>query len=229
MKTFLLIGGSTGIGYSLTHELLESGNKVLMASRNVPNIEHVNFTHYPFDVLQDDFSILSSLGPLDGLIYLPGSIALKPLGMLKEEDFRSDMELNFFSLVKTVKTVATQLNQGASLLFFSSIAATIGMPFHTSIAAAKSAIEGFAKALAAENAPKWRVNVIAPSLTDTPLAGRLLSNDKKRELIAEKHPLKRVGSAQEIAQMAHFLLSDKASWITGQVIGIDGGKSTLSI
>ena len=103
------------------------------------------------------------------------------------------------------------------------------MPFHTSIAAAKSAIEGFAKALAAENAPKWRVNVIAPSLTDTPLAGRLLNNDKKRELIAEKHPLKRVGSAQEISQMAHFLLSDKAGWITGQVIGIDGGKSTLSI
>lgn len=229
MKTFLLIGGSTGIGYSLTHELLESGNKVLMASRNVPDIEHVNFTHYAFDVLQDDFSILTTLGPLDGLIYLPGSIALKPLGMLKEEDFRSDMELNFFSLVKTVKTVANQLNQGASLLFFSSVAATTGMPFHTSIAAAKSAIEGFAKALAAENAPKWRVNVIAPSLTDTPLAGRLLSNDKKRELIAEKHPLKRVGSAQEIAQMAHFLISDKAGWITGQVIGIDGGKSTLSI
>lgn len=229
MKTFLLIGGSTGIGYSLTHELLESGNKVLMASRNVPDIEHVNFTHYIFDVLQDDFSLLTTLGPLDGLIYLPGSIALKPLGMLKEEDFRSDMELNFFSLVKTVKTVANQLNQGASLLFFSSVAATTGMPFHTSIAAAKSAIEGFAKALAAENAPKWRVNVIAPSLTDTPLAGRLLSNDKKRELIAEKHPLKRVGSAQEIAQMAHFLISDKAGWITGQVIGIDGGKSTLSI
>lgn len=229
MKTFLLVGGSTGIGYSLTHELLESGNKVLMASRNVPDIEHVNFTHYTFDVLQDDFSLLTTLGPLDGLIYLPGSIALKPLGMLKEEDFRSDMELNFFSLVKTVKTVANQLNQGASLLFFSSVAATTGMPFHTSIAAAKSAIEGFAKALAAENAPKWRVNVIAPSLTDTPLAGRLLSNDKKRELIAEKHPLKRVGSAQEIAQMAHFLVSDKAGWITGQVIGIDGGKSTLSI
>jgi NAD(P)-dependent dehydrogenase (short-subunit alcohol dehydrogenase family) len=229
MKTFLLIGGSTGIGYSLMHELLESGNKVLMASRNAPDIEHVNFTHYAFDVLQDDFSLLTTLGPLDGLIYLPGSIALKPLGMLKEEDFRSDMELNFFSLVKTVKTVANQLNQGASLLFFSSVAATTGMPFHTSIAAAKSAIEGFAKALAAENAPKWRVNVIAPSLTDTPLAGRLLSNDKKRELIAEKHPLKRVGSAQEIAQMAHFLISDKAGWITGQVIGIDGGKSTLSI
>ena len=189
----------------------------------------MNFTHYIFDVLQDYFSLLTTLGPLDGLIYLPGSIALKPLGMLKEEDFRSDMEVNFFSLVKTVKTVATQLNQGASLLFFSSIAATIGMPFHTSIAAAKSAIEGFAKALAAENAPKWRVNVIAPSLTDTPLAGRLLNNDKKRELIAEKHPLKRVGSAQEISQMAHFLLSDKAGWITGQVIGIDGGKSTLSI
>lgn len=229
MKTFLLIGGSTGIGYSLTHELLESGNKVLMASRNAPDIEHVNFTNYAFDVLQDDFSLLTTLGPLDGLIYLPGSIALKPLGMLKEEDFRSDMELNFFSLVKTVKTIANQLNQGASLLFFSSVAATTGMPFHTSIAAAKSAIEGFAKALAAENAPKWRVNVIAPSLTDTPLAGRLLNNDKKRELIAEKHPLKRVGSAQEIAQMAHFLISDKAGWITGQVIGVDGGKSTISI
>lgn len=229
MKSFLLVGGSTGIGLSLTHELLESGNKVVMASRNTPDVNHVNFNHHQFDVLQNDFSLLSTLGPLDGLVYLPGSIALKPMGMLKEEEFRTDMELNFFGLVKAVKAVYNQLNEGASLLFFSSVAATTGMPFHTSIAAAKAAIEGFAKSLAAENAPKWRVNVIAPSLTDTPLASRLLNNDKKRELIAEKHPLKRVGNAKEVAQMAHFLLSEKADWVTGQVFRIDGGKSTLSL
>ena len=149
--------------------------------------------------------------------------------MLKEEQFKSDMEINFFGLVRCVKSISSQLGEGASLVFFSSVAAQLGMPFHSSIAAAKAAVEGFTKSLAAESAPKWRVNCIAPSLTDTPLAARLLNNDKKREMIEEKHPLKKIGNATDLAKLALFLLSDDSSWITGQVIGNDGGKSTLSI
>jgi NAD(P)-dependent dehydrogenase (short-subunit alcohol dehydrogenase family) len=120
-------------------------------------------------------------------------------------------------------------SEQASLVFFSTVAVKVGMPFHTSVAAAKGAIEGFAKALAAEYAPKLRVNVIAPSLTDTPLAKRLLSNDKKKEMMDARHPMKRVGKPEDIANVASFLLSDESSWITGQVLGVDGGISTLNV
>ena len=229
MKHILLVGGSTGIGKALAEELLQKGHKVTMASRNRPAIDHSQFNHLTFDVLTSDASELSNVGALDGFSYLPGSIALKPLQMLKEEQFKSDMEINFFGLVRCVKSISSQLGEGASLVFFSSVAAQLGMPFHSSIAAAKAAVEGFTKSLAAESAPKWRVNCIAPSLTDTPLASRLLNNDKKREMIEEKHPLKKIGKATDLAKLALFLLSDDSSWITGQVIGNDGGKSTLSI
>ena len=229
MKHVLLVGGSTGIGKALTEELLHKGHRVTMASRNRPDIDHSHFSHLSFDVLTSDASELSNVGALDGFSYLPGSIALKPLQMLKEEQFKSDMEINFFGLVRCVKSISNQLSEGASLVFFSSVAAQLGMPFHSSIAAAKAAVEGFTKSLAAENAPKWRANCIAPSLTDTPLASRLLNNDKKREMIEDKHPLKKIGKATDLAKLAVFLLSDDSSWITGQVIGNDGGKSTLSI
>jgi len=229
MKHILLLGGSTGIGKALAEELLQKGHKVTMASRNSPDIDHSHFKHLTFDVLTSDASELTNVGALDCFSYLPGSIALKPLQMLKEEQFKSDMEINFFGLVRCVKSISSQLSEGASLVFFSSVAAQLGMPFHSSIAAAKAAVEGFTKALAAESAPKWRVNCIAPSLTDTPLATRLLNNDKKREMIEEKHPLKKIGKATDLAKLALFLLSDDSSWITGQVIGNDGGKSTLSI
>jgi NAD(P)-dependent dehydrogenase (short-subunit alcohol dehydrogenase family) len=139
------------------------------------------------------------------------------------------MELNFFSLVKTVKDILPRMAEGSSMVFFSTVAVAVGMPFHTSVAAAKGAIEGFAKALAAEYTPKVRVNVIAPSLVDTPLAARLLNNDRKKEMMAERHPLKRVGTAKEIAQMAAFLLKEDSSWMTGQVLGVDGGMSSINI
>ena len=141
------------------------------------------------------------------------------------------MNLNFLSLIKVVQGVMPKLKEAenASLVFFSTVAVKVGMPFHTSVAAAKGAIEGFAKSLAAEYAPSLRVNVIAPSLTDTPLAEKLLSNDSKKEKMSERHPLKRVGNAKDIANAATFLLSDENSWITGQIIGVDGGLSTLNI
>ncbi len=151
--------------------------------------------------------------------------------MLKPSDFEEDININFMSLVKAVHALLPKLKKSeqASLVFFSTVAVKVGMPFHTSVAAAKGAIEGFAKALAAEYAPTFRVNVIAPSLTDTPLAAQLLNNDKKREKMNDRHPLKRVGTTEDIAAIAKFLLTDQSAWITGQVFGVDGGMSTLNI
>lgn len=149
--------------------------------------------------------------------------------MLSMETFKEDMDLNFFSMVKVVKTIMPKMAEHSSMVFFSTVAVGVGMPFHTSVAAAKGAIEGFAKALAAEYAPKVRVNCIAPSLVDTPLASRLLNNDKKKEAMSERHPLKRVGKPGDIAETAVFLLNGRSSWITGQILGVDGGISTLNI
>ena len=165
------------------------------------------------------------------MIYCPGTINLRPFKGLKLETFESDMQLNFFSMIKVLQSVLPQLtaSEQSSIVLFSSVAATTGMPFHTSVAASKGAIEGFAKALAAEYAPKIRVNVIAPSLTDTPLADKFLNNDEKREKSAQRHPLKRVGTPNDMAQMASFLLDDKSSWISGQVFHVDGGMSTLLV
>ena len=151
--------------------------------------------------------------------------------MLSLEAFQKDMDINFMSLVKTVDGLLPKLknSEQASLVFFSTVAVKVGMPFHTSVAAAKGAIEGFAKALAAEYAPSFRVNVIAPSLTDTPLAGKLLNSEDKKEKMGDRHPLKRVGNTTDIANLATFLLSEQSSWMTGQVLGVDGGMSTLNI
>ena len=149
--------------------------------------------------------------------------------MLKMEHFKEEMQLNFFGLVESVKAIYPQMNEHSSMVFFSTVAVQTGMPFHSSIASAKGAIEGFTRALAAEAAPKIRVNAIAPSIVDTPLASRLLNNEKKVEMIAERHPLKRVGNAQELANAAAFLLDEKNGWITGQILAVDGGKSVLSL
>jgi len=161
----------------------------------------------------------------------PGSVNLKPFKALKTDIFRQDLELNFLGMVKTVHTILEKLLKAeqSSIVFFSTVAVKVGMPYHTSVAASKGAIEGFAKALAAEYAPKLRVNVIAPSLTDTPLVKRLLSDDKKKERMDARHPLKRIGNPEDIANVAAFLLSDKSSWITGQILGVDGGTSTLNL
>jgi NAD(P)-dependent dehydrogenase (short-subunit alcohol dehydrogenase family) len=149
--------------------------------------------------------------------------------MMSMDVFQADMQLNFFSLVKIIKQIMPKMAEGSSMVFFSTVAVGTGMPFHTSVAAAKGAIEGFAKSMAAEYAPKIRVNVVAPSLVDTTLAKRLLSNDRKREMMSERHPLKRVGEASDIANIAVFLLSEKSTWMTGQIVGVDGGMSTLNV
>jgi NAD(P)-dependent dehydrogenase (short-subunit alcohol dehydrogenase family) len=230
MKNILLIGGSYGIGYELAKEL-QKDNTVFVASRTNENLDELNVTHLSFDSLTDTLDISKLPDTIDGLVYCPGSINLRPFRGLKLETFENDMHLNFFSMVKVIQSILPQLTASnqSSIVLFSSVAVGTGLPFHTSVAAAKGAIEGFAKALAAEYAPKIRVNVIAPSLTDTPLADKFLNNEEKREKSAQRHPLKRVGTSEDMAQMASFLLSDKSSWISGQTFHVDGGMSTLLV
>ena len=230
MKNILLIGGSYGIGLAIAQEL-HNENNIFVASRTNENLAGLNVTHIPFDASTDTLDTSKLPVILDGLVYCPGSINLRPFRGLKPEAFEADLQINFISLVKVIQAVLPNLIAGeqSSIVLFSSVAASMGMPFHTSVAAAKGAIEGFAKALAAEYAPKIRVNVIAPSLTDTPLADKFLNNETKQEKSAERHPLKRFGKPEDSAQMASFLLSDKSSWISGQIFHVDGGMSTLLV
>ena len=230
MKNILLIGGSYGIGLAIAQEL-QYENKVYIASRTNEVINDMNVTHIPFDAATDTLN--TSLLPevIDGFVYCPGSINLRPFRGLKPEAFESDLQINFISMIKALQSVLPNLSAAnqSSVVLFSSVAAGMGMPFHTSVAAAKGAIEGFAKALAAEYAPKIRVNVIAPSLTDTPLAEKFLSNEEKKEKSAQRHPLKRVGTPEDMAKTAKFLLSEDSSWISGQIFHVDGGMSTLLV
>lgn len=230
MKNILLIGGSYGIGLAIAQKI-QNENNVYVASRTNENLSGLNVTHIQFDASTDTLDTSKLPAVIDGLVYCPGSINLRPFKGLKPEAFETDLQINFLSLVKVIQTVLPNLlaSEQASIVAFSSVAATMGMPFHTSVAASKGAIEGFAKALAAEYAPKIRVNVIAPSLTDTPLADKFLNNETKQEKSAERHPLKRFGKPEDSAQMASFLLSDKSSWISGQIFHVDGGMSTLLV
>lgn len=230
MKNILMIGGSSGIGFSIA-QLLQQENKLFIASRTDTHFESSNVTYIPFDAAIDTLDTIMLPEIIDALVYCPGSINLKPFKNIKPEAFIEDLNINFIGMVKVLQAILPKLtaSKHGSVLLFSSVAATIGMPFHTSIAASKGAIEGFAKALAAEYAPNLRVNVIAPSLTETALAEKFLNNDVKKERSADLHPLKRFGQPEDIANMAVYLLSDKASWITGQIFHIDGGMSALSI
>ncbi len=230
MKNILLIGGSYGIGAEIAKQLQDT-HHLFIASRTSENISD-KVTYLPFDVTKDDIAQLNLPETIDGLVYCPGTINLKPFSMLKPDAFEKDLSLNFMGLVRVLKALEPRLkatSSPSSIVVFSTVAVKVGMPFHTSIAAAKGAIEGFSKSLAAEWAPKVRINVIAPSLTNTPLAKRLLGNDAKKEKMDLRHPLKRVGESSDIANMASFLLSDKSSWMTGQIIGIDGGMSSLNL
>ncbi|MCU0418100.1 MAG: SDR family oxidoreductase [Cyclobacteriaceae bacterium] len=228
-KNYLVIGGSTGIGLALARHLKAQGHGTWVAARRTiiePGIES-----QVFDAVREDASALTLPDALDGLAYCPGSINLKPFHRLTDQEFTDDFQLNVMGAVKAVRSLLPRLKAAdtASVVFFSTVAVAQGMPFHASVAAAKGALEGLTKSLAAEWAPKIRVNCIAPSLTDTPLAARLLASDEKKKASAERHPLKRVGEAEDIANMAAFLLSDQARWISGQILGVDGGMSTLRV
>ena len=228
MKNILLIGGSYGIGASLT-KIIANDNNVIVASRTKPQDEINNVKYLSFDALNDEIDQNELPDIIDGFVYFPGSINLRPFKGLSIDSFKQDLEINDLSLIKVLKSILPKLSlsNNSSLVFLSTVAVTQGMPFHSSVATAKGAIEGLAKSLAAEYAPKMRVNVIAPSIVDTPLANRFLNNEIKIQKSAEKHPLNRVGNKEDIAEIIKFLLSDKSSWMTGQILSVDGGLSTL--
>lgn len=181
------------------------------------------------DILAEGLSSEELPEALSGLVYCPGSIDLKPLRSLMADDLRASFELNVIAAFSAIQACAERLrkNPGSGVVLFSTVAVQRGMAFHASVASAKGAVEGLTRALAAELAPNVRVNCIAPSLTRTSLAEKLLSTPEREAASVERHPLKRVGEAQEVAAMAAFLLSDNARWITGQVIGVDGGMSAI--
>ena len=227
-KNILIIGGSSGIGLALA-DLLSSSNNIYIASRSNDNLSGLNVHHITFDATSEilDTSLLPE--KLDGFVYCPGSINLRPFKGLSVEAFEKDFQINVTGAINSLKNVLGNLSASgnASIVFFSTVAVQTGMPFHSSVAASKGAIEGLTRSLAAEFAPKIRVNAIAPSLVNTPLASKFLNNDTKLEKANERHPLGRIGSAKEIAQAAAFLLGEESSWMTGRVLQLDGGIGNL--
>ena len=222
-KNILIIGGTSGIGAALAQQLQEEA-QLYLASRNATeapvNAEKINFDTsteiLPIEVLPEH---------LDGFIYCPGSIQLRPFKGLKPDAFRADFELNVMGAIQCLQQVLPLLQKApqASVVFFSTVAVQTGMPFHASVASAKGALEGLTRTLAAEWAPKIRVNAIAPSLVNTPLADKFLNNETKQARAAERHPLQRVGTPEEIAALAAFLINDNSAWMTGQIVTVDGG------
>jgi len=230
MKNFLVIGASSGIGLATAKILSKEGHNVVgtFNSTDVTGIEDISFQHC--DVMVKELQ-LDLPEVLDGLVYCPGAIDLKPFTRIKPSAFLEDFELQVIGAIKLIQKALPHLkkSENPSILLFSTVAVQSGFNFHSKVGASKGAIEGLTRSLAAEFAPAIRVNAIAPSLTDTPLAAKLLSSDDKKEANAQRHPLKKIGSANDIAEMASFLLSDKAGWITGQIISIDGGMSSLKV
>lgn len=231
MKNIVIAGAGKGIGLK-TAEILQAENSLFTISRNsTPELAALNTKFYQIDISKDNLDALSDLPDIiDAVIYCPGSINLRPFNRLSAQDFLNDFNQNVVGAVSLIQKLLPNLKRagGASIVLFSTVAAKLGMPFHASIATSKAAIEGLAKSLAAELASsKIRVNVIAPSLTDTPLAASLLSTDEKREASAKRHPLQRVGTTDDMASLVSFLISENSSWITGQIIGVDGGMGSL--
>lgn len=227
MKSYIIVGGSHGIGNALLESLVKD-HQVINISRTEPSISHNNLTHYTIDVLTDD---LPDVDSCDGLVYCPGSINLKPFESLSPQDFRDDFDINVIGAIKTIQKYLPKLksSKNPAIVLFSTVATKLGMPYHTSVAAAKSAVEGLTKSLGAELAPKIRVNAIAPTITNTDLASKLLRNDKMVEKITERHPLKKFLEPDEVSEMALFLLSEKAASMSGQVFEMDCGIVSFKI
>lgn len=232
MANYLIVGASSGIGKALAQQLADSGHQVYATFNTTEtDSEHASIHYHRLNVLDEHLSFDFLPDALAGVVYCPGSINLRPFERIKPADFLNDYHLQVLGLIRTIQGVVSRLKsaENASVVLFSTVAVQTGLPFHTQVAASKGAIEGLTKALAAEYAPKIRVNCIAPSLTDTPLAASLVNSDQKREANAQRHPLKRIGKVEDMAHMAEFLLSDKASWMTGQIVHVDGGYSTLKV
>jgi NAD(P)-dependent dehydrogenase (short-subunit alcohol dehydrogenase family) len=230
-KNIFVVGGSSGIGLELVKVLSDNHHEIYVGSRSAGTLAEIPEVHHlALDVKADSLDMEALPETLQGLVYCAGTIVLKPFQRITVDDFKEDFNINLLGAVKVIQVCLKRLKKsptGAAIVLFSTVAVKTGMPFHASVASAKAAVEGLTRSLAAEFAPRIRVNAIAPSLTDTPLAQNLLSSEEKRKASADRHPLKRVGTPQEIAHLAAYLLSDAGAWITGQIISIDGGMSSL--
>ncbi|NBO23881.1 MAG: SDR family oxidoreductase [Chlamydiae bacterium] len=226
----LIIGSSSSIAHSLIKELSQLNREMITLSRSYDKMAGVK-SHHVVNVCDFQTPLPEIDEPIDGFIFFPGTMHLKPFNNFKMENFQEEMHINFFSLVRCIEKYLPNMQQSSksSIVLMSSVAAELGLPYHCAISSAKGAIEGLAKALAAELAPKSRVNVIAPSIVETPLAKPILDRPGQKEVSAKRHPLQRIGQPSDIAKLARFLLTEESSWITGQVIHIDGGLSTLKI
>ena len=228
-KNIFIVGGSSGIGLSLIKQISVKNN-IYSASRNDSNLNNYDVEYIKYDSV-NDFEIDTSILPekIDGFVYCPGSINLRPFNTLKIESFLEDYNINFLGAIKSLKMILPlmQKSDNSSIVFFSTVAVSTGMPFHSSISSSKGAVEGLTRSLAAEFAPKIRVNAIAPSIVKTNLSEKFLNSDLKVEKASERHPLGRIGKVEEISKLAAYLLSDYSSWITGQVINIDGGIGSI--
>ena len=227
MKNIVIIGGSKGIGNAILRQQVENNN-VFNISRNAPDVTHANLTHFSLNVLED---ALPEIENIDTLIYCPGSINLKPIGSLSVEDFRTDFEINVIGAVKAIQKYLPTLKKGIdpSIVLFSTVAVKLGMPYHASIATAKAGVEGLVKSLGAELASVIRINAIAPTITDTTLASGILRNDRMKENMVERHPMKGYLKPEEVASMAHFLISENAKSISGQIFEMDYGIVSFKI
>ena len=233
----VILGATGSIGSTLAKSLVASGDEVHLVGRDEATLSNLaselNSSFTLCDMLEENVSdkILSDLGetPINGLAYCVGSINLKPLKLTKKSDFMQSFNLNLVSAAEIIKALADNLKKNrGSIVLFSTVAVKQGFPSHAIVSSAKGAVEGLTLALAAEFAPNIRVNCIAPSLTKSKISEFLLKNEKMAESIAKMHPLKRVGEGNDSSSMAKFLLSEESSWITGQIFGVDGGRSSLT-
>ncbi len=234
-EKYVIFGATGSIGSSLAEQLKNSGNDIHLVGRNESELssisERLGCSHTAADVLEEGFieKVKSDISEIKGLAYCVGSIDLKPLRMVNEQDFQKCMKLNLYSAVEAIKGYQESLKKNkGSIVLFSTVAAQRGFTNHAIIASAKAAVEGLTVSLAAEFAPNIRVNCVAPSLTKSKIAEPMLKNTAIAEGIAKAHPLKRLGEGKDSAALAKFLLTEDSSWVTGQIIAVDGGRSKLS-
>ncbi len=234
-EKYVIFGATGSIGSSLAEQLKNSGNNIHLVGRDESELSSISekfgCSHTVSDVLEDGFieKVKSDISEIKGLAYCVGSIDLKPLRMVNEQDFQKCMKLNLYSAVEAIKGYQESLKKNkGSIVLFSTVAAQRGFTNHAIIASAKAAVEGLTVSLAAEFAPNIRVNCVAPSLTKSKIAEAMLKNTAIAEGIAKAHPLKRLGEGKDSAALAKFLLTEDSSWVTGQIIAVDGGRSKLS-